>query len=80
MLHDLAVEMNANPNLTICFFSINQNGNDIFDKTLSSDGGQRFKHMLNDRAAQGAKVFRTMTVKIMEMSMTYVGHYKDMHL
>lgn len=36
--------------------------------------------MLNDRAAQGAKVFHTMTVKMIKMSMTYVGNYKDMHL
>lgn len=38
------------------------------------------KHTLNGRAAQGAKVFHTMTVKTIKMSMTYVGNYKDMHL
>ena len=29
----------------------------MVNKTLSSEHGQRFKHTLNNKAAQGAKVF-----------------------
>lgn len=40
---------------------INQNGGDRADKTTGSKCGQRFKHTLNNEAAQGEKVFLTMT-------------------
>jgi len=40
---------------------IHQNGGDIFDKTPRGKCGQRFKHTLNNEAAQGEKGFLTIT-------------------
>lgn len=52
--------MNANPNLTICFFN-NQNGGDIFDKTPSRECGQRLKHAKIMKQHKGGKVILTVT-------------------
>lgn len=51
-----------NANLTwLPVLCIHQNGGDIFDKTPRSKCGQRFKHTLNNEAAQGGKGFLTIT-------------------
>lgn len=47
--------------LTYLLLFVNQNGDDIFAKTLSSECGERFKYTLNNRAAQGEKVFLAIT-------------------
>lgn len=82
MTYNLMVEMSANPFLTTCFYFIHQNGGDRFGKTPSSEHRQKFKHTLNNKAAQGGDIFLTITGcnKTIKMSTKYVGYYKDMQL